>query len=106
MAHFELSHLADEDIEGIILYTIDQWGVEQAERYVGFLDDHFEEIGSGKARCKKLIPSREDLFVSKCKKHVVFHRKEGGEKPLILAVFHEQMDLMNRLSDRMKVVGI
>jgi len=105
MAAFELCYLADEDIEGIISYTIDKWDVDQAGRYVRFLDQHFEAIGSGKARCKCLIPSRDDLFV-KCQKHLVFHFEEKGERPLILAIFHEQMDLMKHLSERLEDLGI
>ena len=48
MPSFELSYLADCDITGIIGYTIEKCDIDQAIRYVGVLDAHFEVIGKGK----------------------------------------------------------
>ena len=104
MPNFELSYLADCDIAGIIAYTIDKWDIDQAIRYVGILDAHFEAIGKGGARTKAVFGHRTDLRVSRCEKHVIFHQERTGACPLILAVFHEQMDLMVRLSDRLNEV--
>ena len=101
MSNFELSHLADGDIAGIILYTIEKWDADQAIRYVGFLDAHFEAIGNGEARTKVILGHREDLRVSRCQKHVIFHLERAGGRPLILAVFHESMELMERLKERL-----
>ncbi len=101
MPNFELSDLADGDIAGIIIYTIGKWDADQAIRYVGFLDAHFEAIGTGEARTKAVFGHREDLHVSRCQKHVVFHQERAGDRPLILAVFHESMELMERLKERL-----
>jgi toxin ParE1/3/4 len=37
MAEFRLSPAAERDLEGIWKYTRDEWGLEQAERYVDML---------------------------------------------------------------------
>jgi len=104
MPNFELSYLADGDIAGIILYTIEKWDADQAIRYAGFLDAHFEAIGRGNACTKAIFGHRADLRVSRCQKHVVFHQERAGNCPLILAVFHERMELMERLSDRLNEI--
>lgn len=91
MPNFELSYLADGDIAEIILYTIEKWDTDQEIRYVGFLDAHFEAI----------FGHRADLRVPRCKKHVIFHEERDGDLQLILAVFHESMELMERLKERL-----
>lgn len=101
MPDFEISYLADGDIAGIIRYTIEKWGADQAIRNVGFFDAHFEVIGKGDARTKAIFAHRTDLRVSRCQKHVVFHQERAGNCPLILAVFHERMELMARLEERL-----
>ncbi len=106
MSKFELSFLADEDLEKIVTYTVQKWDVEQAIRYVGFLDRHFEAIGQGEVQTKKVIPHRSDLLVSRCQKHVIFHHVREEECPLILAVFHERMNLLARLAERLEDLGI
>jgi plasmid stabilization system protein ParE len=55
MPNFELSYLADCDIAEIIGYTIEKWDIDQAIRYVGILDAHFEAIGKGNARAKAVF---------------------------------------------------
>jgi plasmid stabilization system protein ParE len=104
MPIFELSYLADCDIAEIIGYTIEKWDIDQAIRYVGILDAHFEAIGKGNARAKAVFGHRADLRVSRCQKHVIFHQERANNCPLILAVFHESMELMVRLGDRLNEV--
>jgi toxin ParE1/3/4 len=61
----------------------------------------FEAIGNGEVRTKAVFEHRGDLRVSRCQKHVIFHQERAGDRPLILAVFHESMELMERLSERL-----
>lgn len=102
MPNFELSYLADGDIAGIILYTIEKWDAEQAIRYVSLLDAHFEDIGNGTVRTQAVFEHRADLRTSRCQRHVIFHQDRPGNRPLILAVLHERMELLERLKDRLE----
>lgn len=102
MPHFELTAAAEEDLKTIALYSISKWGTAQASRYGAVLDSHFEAIGKGEARTRVFLPHRPELRVSRVEHHYVFHLERGKERPLILAVFHEQMDLMTRLRNRLK----
>ena len=44
---------------------------------------------------------RPELRVSRARHHYVFHLEREKRCPLILAVFHEHMDLMSRLRARL-----
>jgi plasmid stabilization system protein ParE len=101
MADYQLTPKADDDLSGIAGYTIVTRGEEQAEYYAGKLRSCFEAIGRGKARSRKLLKTRPDLLVIRCEHHYVFYRLRKGQSPLIIAVFHENMDLMIRLRNRL-----
>jgi toxin ParE1/3/4 len=101
MPNFELTKAADEDLKGIALYTLSKWGPKQAARYAAALDAHFEAIGNGKARTRIFLQHRPELRVSRVDRHYVFHLEREKQHPLILAVFHEHMDLMTRLRARL-----
>ena len=101
MPNYELAEAAEADLNSIALYTISKWGPKQAVRYGAVLDSHFEAIGNGKARTRIFLQHRPELRVSRVGHHYVFHLERETHCPLILAVFHEHMDLMTRLSDRL-----
>lgn len=101
MAEFGLSRDAENDVLEIARYTIKTWGVDQANRYEAALVDHFQAIGRGEARTSTPLPGRADVCVSKCEHHYVFSYHPPSAKPIIIAVFHEKMDLMTRLRDRL-----
>ena len=44
MAEYRLSPAAERDLELIWSYTVRQWGVEQADRYLDFLVAAFEKL--------------------------------------------------------------
>lgn len=103
MPKFELAEAAEADLQSIALYTLSKWGVEQATRYGAILDAHFEAIGNGRARTRVFLPHRPELLVSRIQHHYVFHLTRERKCPLILAVFHENMDLMARLRNRLRI---
>jgi plasmid stabilization system protein ParE len=102
MPNYELATAAEEDLKTIALYTISKWGTAQATRYGAILDSHFEAIGNGEARSRVFLSHRPALRVSRVEHHYVFHFERSKKRPLILAIFHEHMDLMARLHDRLE----
>ena len=100
MPNYELAEAAEADLKSIALYTISKWGPKQAVRYGAILDSHFEAIGNGKARTRIFLQRRPELRVSRVEHHYVFHLEREKQRPLILAMFHEHMDLMTRLRER------
>ena len=101
MADYQLAPEADDDLLEVARYTINTWGEEQAERYAGKLQSCFETIGRGKARSRELLKSRPELLVIRCEHHFVFYSIRKGQCPLIIAILHENMNLLNRLRERL-----
>jgi plasmid stabilization system protein ParE len=102
MPNYELAGAAEDDLQNIARYTISQWGTKQTVHYGALLDAHFEAIGKGTARTRIFLPHRPELRVSRIEHHYVFHLERPKQQPLILAVFHENMDLMTRLRHRLE----
>ncbi|HEX4646350.1 MAG TPA: type II toxin-antitoxin system RelE/ParE family toxin [Verrucomicrobiae bacterium] len=101
MRLYELTEEADADIQAIARYTISKWGIEQARRYEAQLEKHLRAIGQQKARTRIFLNHRPELLVSRVEHHYVFHQVRKNQCPLILAVLHENMDLISRLRARL-----
>lgn len=102
MADYDIAPGVVKDLEGIFDYTISQWGIEQAYRYKGKLSLHFKQIGLGKARTKSFLAKIPALQVSRCEHHYIFHLTRKKQPPLIVAVLHESMDMIRRISKRLE----
>ncbi|MDH5480895.1 MAG: type II toxin-antitoxin system RelE/ParE family toxin [Nitrosomonas sp.] len=102
MPDYELTRLAEEDMKGIARYTIDTWGIEQAKRYEALLSDRFQEIAQGVITPRIFLKRRPDLLFTHCEHHYIFYwQPKNGTKPIILAVLHERMNLVQRLKNRL-----
>lgn len=104
MPNYELAQAAEDDLKNIALYTISKWGPKQLLRYGTLFDAHFEVIGKGKAKTRIFLARRPELRVSRVQHHYVFHLDRESQCPLILAVFHENMDIMARLRQRLEIL--
>jgi len=101
MLSYALTPEADADLEDIARYTILEWGVEQAKRYMNKLDQCFQKIGTKKVVGRTFSNRMPNVLVIRCEHHFVFYLHPSTEKPVILAVLHERMDMVNRLQDRL-----
>ncbi len=102
MSPYELAGAAEADLRKIAQDTISQWGASQAVHYGARLDAQFEAIGNGKARTRIFLEHRPELRVSRVGHHYIFHLERPKQRPPILAVFHENMELMTRLRERLE----
>lgn len=102
MPEYEFAPAADHDLLEIARYTIRTWGLEQADRYEAALKKQFKAIGKGEAFARPLLEYRPELLCCRCEHHYVFFLQRGNACPLILGVFHENMDLLTRLRDRLE----
>ena len=102
MSGYEIAALAEADIQAIARYTLEQWGTVQAERYAALLSERFDAIAQGIIVPKVFLRSRPDLLYTHCGHHYIFYwRPKDSKKPVILAVLHERMDLMQKLKHRL-----
>ncbi len=97
--NYKISAKAAEDIEGIWLYTFENWSLEQADRYINLIFDEIEYLAVNPASGKDFNHIRKNYRYSKVKSHLIFYRI--AEKQLeIIRVLHERMDIENRLTDQ------
>ncbi|MBD1399997.1 type II toxin-antitoxin system RelE/ParE family toxin [Pelovirga terrestris] len=71
MAEYRLAPAAERDLESIWTYTVRQWGIEQADRYIDFLTAAFAEL----AESPETAPS--------CKHIRTGYRRWGVERHMI-----------------------
>jgi len=105
MAEYALEDEAEHDLLEIGRYTVRTWSLEQAVCYLSALEDHFTSIASNDALEKAVFKHRDDFRVSRCRHHYVFFVREDGESVVILAVLHENMDLIARFRERLEAGG-
>ena len=102
MSGYVLTTSAEEDMRNIARYTIDTWGIGQAERYETLLTNRFQEIAQGIITPRIFVKRRPDLLFTHCEHHYIFYwQPKDRTKPIILAVLHERMDLIQRLKNRL-----
>ena len=99
MKGYDLTLAAEEDLRNIWDYTFGEWGFDQADTYLGQIQTCCEAIGDGSAREKVNDALPEDVRVLRCEHHYIFWIV--GNRPIIIAILHERMDLVNRLADRL-----
>lgn len=100
MAHFVVLEEAQEDLREIARYTEAKWGAAQARRYAAQLDACFNAIADGHPAARRFSAHDLQQQVVRCEHHFVFFLTE--EMPIIIAVFHERMDLLARLKQRLQ----
>jgi len=98
---YVLSNDADADVRGILRYTHKEWGTAQARNYHAKLKEGMARLAAGKAPFKDLSAIYPALRMAHCEHHYVFCLPRENAPALIVAIFHERMDLMARLADRL-----
>ena len=101
MLPYELTPAAEADLRDIARYTLRQWGERQAQRYVRLLEAGSRRIAEGRAVSKTFLERYPQVWVTRCEHHYMFYLHPEGQKPRILAVLHENMDLLARLGERL-----
>jgi toxin ParE1/3/4 len=101
MPPYDLTPAAEADLREIARYTLRRWGARQQQRYAHQLAACFQRIVEGRARSKTFSERFPQGRVARCQHHYVFYIHPEGQKPLMLAVLHEQMDLLARLGERL-----
>ena len=99
MAHYDLTHAAEEDLRGIWHYTHETWGAAQADTYLDRIKLCCEAIAAGRALSKSFQELPSDLHIHRCEHHYIAWI--AGDRPVVIAVLHERMDFARRLKSRL-----
>jgi toxin ParE1/3/4 len=90
MAGFRFSKLARLDLIEIGDYTLDQWGADQAIRYLDSLERCFELIASNPLIGRKCDLLRKGYRRAEHEKHVILYRSDKTGI-LIVRILHQQI---------------
>ncbi|HAF1406543.1 TPA: type II toxin-antitoxin system RelE/ParE family toxin [Salmonella enterica] len=101
MTTYILTAEAEADLRGIIRYTRKQWGTAQARRYIGRLEHGIACLATGPGPFRDMSELFPELRMTHCEHHYVFCLPRGSAPALVVAIFHERMDLMTRLATRL-----
>ncbi len=93
---------AEADLRTIIRYSRAQWGDAQTRNYVAKLTRCIETIVGGERATKDVSDLYPGLRMVHCQHHYIFCLPRENDAALVVAIFHERMDLMTRLADRLK----
>jgi plasmid stabilization system protein ParE len=99
---YVLTAAAEADLRDVIHYTRKQWGDDPTRSYVAKLTRGIERIAAGHGPSKDMAALYPGLRMVHCEHHYVFCLHRDDVSPLVVAIFHERMDLMTRLSDRLE----
>lgn len=102
MTGFVLTAAAESDLRGIVRYTRKQWGNAQVRHYIATLEQGIASLADGKGVFKDMSELFPGLRMGLYEHHYIFCLPRDGAPSLIVAIFHERMDLMTRLADRLK----
>ncbi|GAA3101168.1 hypothetical protein GCM10010520_53020 [Rhizobium viscosum] len=101
MRAYILTAEAESDLRSVIRYTRAQWGAAQVRRYVSALERGIANLAEGKGPFKDMSALHPALRMARCEHHYVFCLRREDAPALIVAIFHERMDLMQRLAGRL-----
>ncbi|PRH86070.1 plasmid stabilization protein ParE [Labrys okinawensis] len=99
--NYALTDDAETDLRAIVRYTHKEWGGAQARTYIAKLKAGIARVAAGQGVFKELNALYPALRMARCEHHYVFCLPRQDEPVLIVAIFHERMDLMARLADRL-----
>lgn len=97
---FRLSRKAEEDLEGIWLYTLETWSKEQADRYLSLIFDEIEFLSINPKTGQDVDHIRKNYRYSKVKSHLIFYKHKKSDDIIeVIRILHERMDLENRINE-------
>ena len=98
---YEISLEAEEDWYNITRYTLKNFGERQVQKYTDRILKCSDDLANGIGQFKEMNISGNKILSKHCQKHYIFALSQPNQPLLIIAILHEQMDLMKRLKKRL-----
>ena len=99
MADYRITQLAQNDLQNIWDYTVDQWSTKQADKYIDGLLACFDSIAHGITLGKSIDYIRQGYKKALYGRHIIFFRVGTDHVVEIIRVLHSSMDIEDRLAD-------
>lgn len=101
-ASYLLTAAAETDLRDVIRYTRRQWGDAQTRSYITKLTRGIERMATGQGASREVSALHPGLRMAHCEHHYVFCLPRSDAPALVVAIFHERMNLMARLAERLE----
>ena len=100
MAKVKISVKAAEDLDNIWLYTMKNWSVDQADRYVNSILDEIFFFCFKHSAGKDFNDVRKGYQYARIGSHTIFYKYiQSSDVVEIIRVLHQRMDLKKRMND-------
>lgn len=96
MAEYRLTPAAERDLEAIWTYTLQRWGVEQANRYIDILTAAFAELANSPNTAPACDHVRPGYRRRSVERHMTYFRITGYGIAIV-RVLHGRMDASRHL---------
>ncbi len=95
-ASYSIRKLAEDDLERIWLYSNEEWGIEQADKYIRLLVSRFTWISENSLLGKKRDDVKPGYYCFPEGMHLIFYMitKTGID---IIGIPHQSMDIVTHL---------
>lgn len=101
MLIYELTASAEEDLKDIARYTLTTWSKAQSLRYAELLENRFREIAERAVFPRSFSERFPQILVTRCEHHYIFYVYPDDKPARIIAVLHENMNMLKRLAHRL-----
>jgi len=93
---YSIRQLAEDDLERIWLYSNEEWGIEQADKYIRLLVSRFTWISENPLLGKKRNDVKPGYYCFPEGMHLIFYiiGKTGID---IIGIPHQNMDILTHL---------
>jgi plasmid stabilization system protein ParE len=102
MPSYELSAIAEKDLYDVIEYTSKNHGKKKVRQYTKALSKCMESLSMGEGFYKEMQTSSSLIRFKHCQHHYVFGLMIKNSPMLIIAIFHERMEVMEKLKKRLQ----
>ena len=83
---------AEGDVIGIYLYTVETFGITQADAYHGKLEATFNRLGTQPYMARERTEIEPPVRVHPCGSHIIIYTVSGDESILVVRVRHSSED--------------
>jgi toxin ParE1/3/4 len=103
MSGFRIQRGAGHRLDNIYVYTRDQWGEEQAARYIEGLFGQFSAIANREIPWRAIPPEfGVDGFVCRYEHHFIYWKLLADGAVGIVTILHERMHQIERFRDDLR----
>jgi toxin ParE1/3/4 len=97
-ASYRIRRLAEKDLEQIWLYTYQEWGIEQADKYIRLLISRCSWLADNQRLGKRRDDIKSGYYCFPEGRHLIFYTVfQGGID--IIGIPHQSMDIIGHFEE-------